>query len=213
MVKAFRLREEWLRRVADEFAPHIEKATGVALPPFRVSCGFPSTGGRKGGKKWTRGECWSATASKDGHAEIFINPGIDDAETVAAILAHELIHAALPDAGHKGPFQAAARKIGHEAPFTSANPTDDFRAWAGPIIAAAGAYPHAELQTMRPVGGKAKQSTRMVKCHCEACGYTVRTARKWLEAKGAPICPDDLIRMTCEGLETDGEGGEELEAA
>lgn len=23
---------------------------------------------------------------------------------------------------------------------------------------------------------------------CEACGYTVRTARKWLETTGAPLC-------------------------
>ena len=29
----------------------------------------------------------------------------------------------------------------------------------------------------------------MLKCDCEACGYTVRTARKWLEAAGAPLCP------------------------
>lgn len=24
---------------------------------------------------------------------------------------------------------------------------------------------------------------------CAACGYTVRTARKWLETAGAPVCP------------------------
>jgi len=29
----------------------------------------------------------------------------------------------------------------------------------------------------------------MLKCECQACGYTVRIARKWLETAGAPLCP------------------------
>ena len=29
----------------------------------------------------------------------------------------------------------------------------------------------------------------MLKCECQACGYTVRTARKWLDTAGAPLCP------------------------
>ncbi len=29
----------------------------------------------------------------------------------------------------------------------------------------------------------------MLKCECVTCGYTVRTARKWLEEAGAPLCP------------------------
>lgn len=29
----------------------------------------------------------------------------------------------------------------------------------------------------------------MLKCECSTCGYTVRTARKWLETAGAPLCP------------------------
>lgn len=29
----------------------------------------------------------------------------------------------------------------------------------------------------------------MLKCECATCRYTVRTARKWLETAGAPLCP------------------------
>lgn len=29
----------------------------------------------------------------------------------------------------------------------------------------------------------------MLKCEHQACGYTVRTARKWLETASAPLCP------------------------
>jgi hypothetical protein len=28
----------------------------------------------------------------------------------------------------------------------------------------------------------------MLKCKCQACGYTVRTAHKWLETAGTPLC-------------------------
>ena len=38
-------------------------------------------------------------------------------------------------------------------------------------------------------GDKKPQSTRLLKAECGECGYTVRVTKKWLEAKGAPICP------------------------
>ena len=34
-----------------------------------------------------------------------------------------------------------------------------------------------------------KQTTRLLKCQCDICGYTVRVTRKWLDI-GAPHCPD-----------------------
>ena len=44
-----------------------------------------------------------------------------------------------------------------------------------------------------PVGGastaKPKQSTRLKKCECQECGYTVRVTQKWLDI-GAPHCPE-----------------------
>lgn len=182
--KTIRLREDWLRRVADAFAPHIEKATGVPLPPFRASCGFVSGGKRSKAVA----ECWSATASKDKHAEIFIKPTEDDARQVASHLAHELIHAALPEAGHKKPFQKAAAALGFKAPWRSTPETDAFWAWVDPILAEIGPYPHAELMMARPVAGPKKQTARMIKVECSECGYTARVARKWL-AMGAPHCP------------------------
>ena len=46
--------------------------------------------------------------------------------------------------------------------------------------------PHARLDTGGLTTAPRKQSVRMLKCECQACGYTVRTARKWLETAGAP---------------------------
>ena len=58
-----------------------------------------------------------------------------------------------------------------------------------PILAAAGPLPHARLDTGGLTTAPRKLAARMLKCECQACGYTVRTARKWLETAGAPLCP------------------------
>jgi len=58
------------------------------------------------------------------------------------------------------------------------------------ILAAVGhLLPHARLDTGSATTRPRKQAARMLKCECSTCGYTVRTARKWLETVGAPLCP------------------------
>ena len=44
-----------------------------------------------------------------------------------------------------------------------------------------------------------KQGTRLLKCRCASCGYTVRTTRKWLDLAGPPTGPTDRIVLTAEG--------------
>jgi hypothetical protein len=49
-------------------------------------------------------------------------------------------------------------------------------------------------------GGKSRgvgSGSRLVKCSCERCGYTVRTTQKWLDV-AIPKCPVDDINMTTE---------------
>lgn len=199
-VPAIKLREDWLNQLASAFMAHIADTCGLTFPPVRVTCGFPSRGGEMGGNTRVRGQCWSADASEDKHAEIFISPVEAQAETVAAILAHEIVHAALPDAGHGKPFQRTMKALGQVAPFTSAVPTDAFWTWVRPMLEQVGPYPHAMLLAMRPVAAPKKQVARMLKCTCmeDDCGYTVRTARKWLLEVGFPICPKHMQPMICE---------------
>ena len=64
-----------------------------------------------------------------------------------------------------------------------------FLAAVAPILEAAGPLPHARLNTAAETTAPKKQAARMLKCECATCGYTVRTARKWLETAGAPLCP------------------------
>jgi hypothetical protein len=197
---AIRLREDWLNQLAAAFMVEMTERCGLTFPPVRVTCGFPSRGGEMGGKTRVRGQCWSAEASDDNHAEIFISPVEADIPTIAAILAHELCHAAMPDAGHGKPFQYVMRALGHVAPFTSAIPTAAFVEWTAPHLAKVGSYPHAMLVAMRAVAAPKKQTARMIKatCECDGCGYTVRLTRKWIEEVGAPICPKHLVPMTVE---------------
>lgn len=187
MVKSFRLREEWLRRVGDLMAARIEEAAEAPLPKWRASCGFMSNGI----KSKAIGQCWNPESSGDGSTEIFITPRMDDARKVAATLAHEMIHAALPGIGHGKPFARAAKAIGFAAPITKYNPTDDLWAWIDPILDQVGAYPHAELSVIKAEGGPKKQTTRHLKVTCEHCGYNVRVAKKWIVEVGPPHCPKE----------------------
>lgn len=202
-------RETWLNEMASRMAPRFAEL-GFPLPKFRVTVGFTS----RGKSNRIGGQCWDSRCSADGTFEVIIAIGIDDSMTVAAILAHELTHAAVGlKEGHKGKFAQVMASLGMQRPFTQSNPGDDTRAWLAPFIDELGAIPHARLNfngvAMTPAGpmprdgddgegegedgpthsGPKKQSTRLLKCECGTCGYTVRTTAKWLEV-GPPHCPE-----------------------
>jgi len=184
-------RESWLNRVAIGMAPLFE-ALGAPLPSrVRVAIGFTSRGAR--GR--AIGECWDNRCSDDGHFEIFIRPDLAHAPhampaQIAAILAHELVHAAVGiAAGHGKVFKRVAIGLGLVGKMTATTPGEAFLAAVAPILAAAGPLPHARLDTGGETTRPKKQAARLLKCECATCGYTVRTARKWLETAGAPLCP------------------------
>lgn len=204
-------RETWLNELAAKMAPRFEEL-GHPLPKFRVSIGWPSAG------KDTpaTGECWDSRVSSDGHFEIFLNPSRDDAMAVACTLAHELVHTAVGlQEGHKGNFAKVSLALGFQRPLTHSQQPDSLVAWVQPMIDELGAMPHGAINYTRggdirvkrngagvqPVGDNdndegegpvnnrpPKQSTRLKKCICSTCGYTVRVTQKWLD-EGPPHCP------------------------
>lgn len=191
-------REDWLNRVASDLAPLFEKA-GAPLPPkVRLAIGFPSTGDK--GKRI--GECWDKTASGDATFEILIRPDCDDPAEVVAIVAHELVHSAVGiKAGHGPAFRRVAKSIGLAGRMTATVAGPDFIAAVAPILKAAGPLPHARLRFGRSPEDNAddpdilttrpkRQKNRHNKCTCTECGYTVRVAKKWVDLKGPPLCPD-----------------------
>ncbi len=184
------IRQEWVEAVTVELRALLA-SHGYEVPAnIRVSIGFPKGGA--GGHSKAIGQCWYAASSSDKHHELFVSPELRETTRVMGVLAHELIHATLGgEAGHKAPFKRAAVAIGLCGKMTATEEGPSFLTWAEPVVARLGAYPAGSLA----VGGRKKQSTRLVKCACEGCGYTVRTTRKWIEDAGTPICPTDETPM------------------
>lgn len=185
-VKAVPTREAWLENCVNEFHKRVFSPVGHPLPPVKVAIGFPSAKGVSK-KRRTLGQCWSREASDDGLNQIFLNPTLASAEQIVDVLAHELVHA-VDDckSGHKGAFWKICKAVG----LTVGTPAT---ASAGPSLKVTieeicrdlGPLPHA---TLHAIDQEKKQSTRLLKVECPACGYTCRIAAKWI-GYGLPICP------------------------
>ncbi len=191
-------REAWLNDITQHLALQFERLAAPLPTKVRIAIGFTSNGKRSR----AIGECWDNRCSQDGHFEIFIRPDLAESEAmmplqIVAILAHELVHAAVGiPAGHGPAFRRVAMGLGLVGKMTATEPGPAFEALVVPMLTAAGPLPHARLRTSGfaargPVLTTAprKQVTRQIKCACQHCGYTVRTTRKWLDQFGAPHCP------------------------
>lgn len=181
----FATREEWLNAFLAAARPHFERVGYPLRDNVRVSIGFPS-GGMRGR---AIGECWGSTSSADGHFEIFLRPSLNDDARVADVLTHEAVHAAVGLAAkHGGAFKRCAVALGLEGKMTATVAGARWREWALPILAELGPMPGAPLSEMH--SGKPKQTTRLIKCECDACGFSFRTTRKHLDANPNGLrCP------------------------
>lgn len=166
-------REEWLTAAINAL-----RSDELPVPDaVRVTCGWPSRGGRAE-KKRVLGECWPPLCSEDDHTEVFIAPTISDPIEALETLAHELVHAAVGcEAGHKGPFRTTATALGLIGKMTSTSAGDELKARLQTIADKLGEYPHAKLTP----ANKSVQSTRMLKFVCPQCGWAARTSQKWID--------------------------------
>jgi hypothetical protein len=181
-------REQWLATVSETLIkPLIASVSGNAAHRYRVSIGFPK--GSRGGRK-SIGQCWSPELSGDKVHEIFVSPELAAFEAVSTLL-HEHIHGSAGlKCGHKGEFRRVAIAVGFVGKMTQTPCGPELKALIESWLAKLPAYPHAPLNGLQ----LKKQSTRMVKCECGECGYTVRLSRKWLEV-AVPSCPVCEIEM------------------
>lgn len=107
-------REQWLTDGVSRLR-ELFKIKGFHIPEnIKVTCGFPSTNGTAR-KSRTIGQVWDKTQSSADVYEIFISPTIDNAASVLATLAHELVHVVVGlKAGHGKMFKQCALAIGLE---------------------------------------------------------------------------------------------------
>ncbi len=197
-------REAWLVQLVDKHMRQLFADCGAKIPQrLRVSCGWPSSRAL-GTANRSIGQCWSPKASSDDTTEIFLSPFLSDALEVGAVLAHELVHAAVGvEHGHGQPFRKLALQVGLEGKMTATT--------AGPVLAdfirkataAVGAYPHATLDMTQ----RKKQGTRLLKVVCQNTDcdflaeenkpYSVRMSASVFDA-GAPKCGCCNKKMDCE---------------
>src|SRR6266849_9892360 len=169
-------REAWLHYVAHCMAP-IFQQLGAPLPAqLRIAIGFTSSGRRSK----NIGACWDNCCSEDRHFEIFIRPDLSESKDlmpmqVAAILGHELVHAAVGVAARHGKaFRRVAKGIGLTGQMAATTAGPEFEKAMQPILEGAGPLPHGRLQLA--VGASShssrrKQHSGQIKCACSTCGY------------------------------------------
>ena len=132
-------REQWLTHIAILFRPWFARH-GFEIP-LRVRLGV----GALGGSRRTLGVC-HPQVDRAGFRHVTISPFIDDPNLVAAVLAHELIHAGLPPDEYHGPrFRSVARSVGFEGRLTEIHPGPALRSEISQIVRRAGPYPHVAL--------------------------------------------------------------------
>lgn len=202
-------REDWAQAFLQAVRPVFQDRAGVTLPAsVRIGVGWTN----KGARAKAIGECWTHEASADGTSEIIVSPKLGEGARVADVVTHELIHAGVGLAcGHRGAFMKAARALGLEGKMTATVAGPDFHAWASPILAALGDYPHATLDGALSSGPK-KQGTRQLKFECVPCGIIGRMPRKTLE-RCIPFCGVCSQRMTCDAIDSDADDDDLAEAA
>ena len=194
---SYQTREEWLLAATEDLLPTIEGRTGLQnTREIKVSCGWPSHHATRARNR-AIGQCFPIDDAER-TPQVFISPLLEDpfsqnkdsedGRGVLPTLAHEIIHALLPEkVGHKAPFAHAAKELGLQgkptATFADQCFIDDV---CRPIVDRIGIYPHRGIDFTTATAKK--QTTRMLKVACPDCGYTIRTTSKWIEI-GLPTCP------------------------
>ena len=174
-------REAWLTELA---AKAQLLFSGFSLPPYRVTCGWPSKNAM-GSKARRVGECHSAKSSRGGVFELFISPTLDKPLEVAGVLCHELAHVAAGiEAAHGKFFVRVCRAVGlTKGKPTSVMPGALLNEKLDKILQPLGEYPHKAIV---PTGRIAKpSSTLSLEC---PCGCRVSMGKKWANEVGYPVC-------------------------
>lgn len=183
----------------EKLRPHFTAAK-LDIQPIKVSCGFPSKGPLK-----NLGECWSSECTFDGTRQIFITPTHLDAIGALGTLAHELVHASLPDDAKHGPkFKDAMKALGLEGKAIHAGPGPELQLIIEGIAEELGDYPNPTLKPKPKSKKERAEGKKSFKLFCprkrngdKAClltektaggDYTVTASRKSLTL-GFPLCP------------------------
>lgn len=176
-------REQWLEKAVKKLTPGFQKKCGVKVPQnIRVSVSYPL--GRSPRK--VLGQCFDKRMSTGGFIEIVITPTVDDAVEIMGTLAHEMVHAIVGiKCGHKKEFSQCARRFGFLAPWTTTPTPRPLKLEFKRLLSTMPPFPHKKVLLDEK---RKKQTTRMIKLHCEECGFICRASQTAIEISGFPTC-------------------------
>ena len=135
-------REAWLAAAAVLLRPIIARDAGLEVPE-RLPIVVDIPEGAYGRLGWTAiGECRVASRGRDVSALVVLHPlpGATEVELLATLV-HEMIHAAVPEAGHGPAFENACDALGLGGPPEATTPGDEFVVRIEPVLEALGSAP------------------------------------------------------------------------
>ena len=179
-------REAWLTELAAQVKPLFK---GLAMSPYRITCGWPSSGGLALKNK-VIGECHSNKSSTDGVYELFISPTIDQPLQVGGVVCHEMAHiSAGTEAKHGRKFVSVCKHVGlTKGKPTSIMPGDKLNEKLSKMIEKLGAYPHKAMNPYKLKPIKEKTQVRLYCQNKDGCDCSVVISVKLLEECGLPTC-------------------------
>lgn len=176
-----RHREVWLDQAMHFVRRHFAANDYTVPEHVRVGVGWPSRGALSE-KKRTIGQAWTNECSADNVHEIIISLWLDDPIKVLGVLIHEVIHVTVGvEHGHKKPFTDCMKEVGLCGKATATEETPELVEQLKVWVKELGQYPHAKLDGLKK---EKKQSTRLLKMECGACGCVIRTTQKWVDEHG-----------------------------
>lgn len=195
--------ERWDMRVYNDIAERVFKPHGYTLPEVRFRTG--TVPGTKGTSVKVLGLYVPGSMAADGMPSIFTSPLIGDGFAVAEVLSHEAIHAMFPDAGHKGTFASAARKIGLEGPLTATHAGEKLAETLRQIVADNGPRPHGAISPVVKAG-RPKQKTYMLETVCPVCNEKPGRSTEKQVRHNWPTCNANgaHARVLCDVTDSDG---------
>lgn len=192
-MQRFETSDEWLTEATDRvLRADILRRTRVHVPSVRVSVGFGTRGLANGALAQTLPRAMSL----DGVNEIYIRPTLHDPSEVLTVLIGELIRASYDGKAPNGKRVeytlgnmriAMSKTAGGVRLFPTVELETDLRALAESL----GDYPRANGLDIT-AATRAKQTTRMIRCECDTCGFLFRTAQSWIDRVPTLRCPDSL---------------------
>ena len=178
-------REEWYSLLGEAIALDIVQPAAAAagydypIPKMRFTVGYPAN--TRATSNWL-GACHNRANSTDGTNEVFMTPLVDDVDTLAHVLTHEIIHA-FDDgvSGHRAGqfFGKVARKAGLVGKLTATTASPELAILLKGYTDELGPLPAAKM--VAGARTQPKQQGRHLNVCCTTCDFKFRTSRKWLD--------------------------------